>query len=320
MQMKRIKTATRASIDKKKEELQSLKERLTNKDTPLYKRVGNLTLDTAKSTAKAKWSRMYSVWGIGGIALVQGLQYAASVLPIMPHNLDDPGQVLGEYQAAQTEYINGAASGSQMPPGGTEQVLALSGLRNESSFERYSAFYDRGLEDARNGDITPPEIEAAARALQEFETTVSQQYRKSFDAFLDLDLPPKKARQGADAALIYSLLSTEQSLRVKEDETQYLVLEFAGREAWSLFADDEIQNKVTDTFIASMKESWIEARALEELTGVTPEDITACFEGDHLVRVAAGKTGWRVSSTDIRLGVPTSPESDLVTEGETPSL
>ncbi|HDZ53496.1 hypothetical protein LCGC14_0044500 [marine sediment metagenome] len=317
--MKRIRTATRASIEKKKEELQSLKDRLTNADTPLYQRVGNLALDTAKNTAKAKWSRMYSIWGIGGIAVVQGLQYATSVLPIMPHHLDDPGQVLGEYQAAQAEYLTGAAAGSQMPPEGSALVDDLFTMRNQSSMERYAAFYDRGLEDAQNGDITPPEIEAAARVLRDFETKFSQQYQKSFDAFLDLDLSPRKARQGANAALVYSLFCKEASMKVRKDGTQYLILEFAGQEAWSLFVDEKIQNKATDTFIASMEDSWIEARVLEELTGVTPEDITASFEGDHLVRIAAGKADWRISTTDIRLGIPTSPDSDLTTEDETPT-
>jgi len=317
--MKRIKTAARASLDKKKEELQSLKGRLTNADTPLYQRVGTLALDTAKSTAKAKWSRMYSFWGIGGIAVVQGLQYAMSVLPIMPQHLDDPGQVLGEYQAAQAEYITGAAAGSHMPPEGAALVLELSPMRNESSMERYAAFYDRGLEDAQNGHITPPEIEAAARVLRDFETTMSHQYQKSFDAFLDLDLSSRKATQGANAALVYSLFCKEASMKVRKDGTQYLIFEFAGQKAWSLFVDEEIQNKTTDTFIAAMEDSWIEARSLEELTGVTPEDITASFEGGHLVRIAAGKADWRISTTDIRFGIPTAPDSELTTEDETPT-
>ena len=108
-------------------------------------------------------------------------------------------------------------------------------------------------------------------------------------------------------------------MKVRKDGTQYLILEFGGQEAWSLFVDEKIQNKATDTFIASMEDSWIEARSLEELTGVTPEDITASFEGDHLVRIAAGKADWRISTTDIRLSIPTSPDSDLTTEDEMPT-
>ncbi|CAN0583687.1 unnamed protein product, partial [Laminaria digitata] len=178
--MKRIKEAAKQAIDKKKENLQSLKNRMTDKDTPLYQRVGKLAVETARGAAAARWSRMCSIWGIGSIAVVQGFQFAAGALPIMPSELDDPGQILGEYQAAHAEYISGAAAGSQMSPDGVALVLGLATMRNEISMARYEDLYDRGLEDARNGDITPPEIEAASRVLQDFETAISQQYRASF--------------------------------------------------------------------------------------------------------------------------------------------
>ena len=87
--------------------------------------------------------------------------------------------------------------------------------------------------------------------------------------------------------------------------------DFAGHEAISSLAKAEIQNDVTDSFVASVAESWVEINTVTEITGVSREDIMSFFKGKQLERIADDKTGWRISSTDIRIGIPTSPESDL---------
>jgi hypothetical protein len=189
-------------------------------------------------------------------------------------------------------------------------------MRNDVSIDRYADLHDRGTKDAQNGVITAPEIVAAARILQDLEDRLSVNYQRAKLDLRTAGLDEGDASQGAAATIGYALFATELSIRPRNNGTNLMYADFAGHKAISSLANEEIQNEVTNRFVASMGESWVEINAVTEITGVTREDIMSFFKGKQLERIADDKTGWRISSTDIRIGIATSPDSDLIPSDE----
>lgn len=309
--MKRIKSYARNAISEKVDAARTLRDRATDPQVPLPARIGGIAVDGAVYIARARWKHMKSAWGIAGIAAIQGLHYGLGLLPLLTSQIEDPGQVLGEFQAAQAEYLVGAAEVSNLDEQQTLSVFALERMRNDVSMERYAVLHARGRRDAEAGKIDPPGIAAAADALRAFEVNMAGYHAEAARNLAAAGLEEEDALAGAHAATAYALFGTEHHIRGNADGMSLLVTVFAGRDAWSPITEDPLKAAVTEAFIGAMEPSWVETTAITELTGVTREDIEAEVGQKDLQRIAQDSTGWRLSTSYVQLWVNTSPAADL---------